>query len=135
MNIIAPKGQYRIYRVPRPNKKTAFYFYLSHNTPEKIRRLRISRTNESNLYAQMLFRPKRKAERRRRTRQFTSHAKKGGPMGAIMVKWFLTGFPNPWRWARRTYWQCRFNRMTTSQQWVAVFGKIDPGSLIKRGEL
>jgi hypothetical protein len=52
-----------------------------------------------------------------------------------MIKFLLTGFPSPWRWARRKYWLWVFEQLTGTQKYLAEIGKIDPKSLIERGEL
>lgn len=51
------------------------------------------------------------------------------------MQFFLTGFPSPWRWARRKYHQNTFNKLTGTQQYLAEILGIDPESLIKRGFL
>lgn len=55
--------------------------------------------------------------------------------GLDIMKFILTGFPSPWRFARRKYWRWVFNQLTGTQKYLAEIGGIDPESLIKRGEL
>lgn len=53
----------------------------------------------------------------------------------FMIKFLLTGFPSPWRWSRRKYWKWVFEQLNGTQKYLAEIGKIDPDSLIERGEL
>jgi hypothetical protein len=52
-----------------------------------------------------------------------------------VIKFFMVGFPSPWRWVRRKYWLWVFEQLTGTQKYLAESGKIDPKSLIERGEL
>jgi hypothetical protein len=56
-------------------------------------------------------------------------------MIARVWTWFLAGFPSPWRALRRWYWARRYAALPCALQEVARWGRIDPPSLIERGEL
>jgi hypothetical protein len=52
-----------------------------------------------------------------------------------LIKFFIVGFPSPWRWARRKYWLRVFDKTTDTQKHMARVYGIDPQSLIEKGEL
>jgi len=56
-------------------------------------------------------------------------------MSSNMTKFLLTEITSPWRWARRKYWIWRFNKLTVTEKYLVEFLRIDPESLIERGEL
>lgn len=51
------------------------------------------------------------------------------------LKFFLTGFPSPWRWLRRASLRRQFSTLTSTERMICEVGQIDPESLIRRGLL
>jgi hypothetical protein len=52
-----------------------------------------------------------------------------------IINFFMTGFPSPWRWARRKYWLWVFEQLTGTQKYLAEMLGVNPQSLIDKGKM
>ncbi len=55
--------------------------------------------------------------------------------GKTFTSWMLTGFPSPWRYARRLYWRKVFSNLNGRLRALTKFLDIDPETLILKGKL
>ncbi len=55
--------------------------------------------------------------------------------GKTFTTWLLTGFPSPWRYARRFYCQYSFNKLSYGEKWALMQSGVDPKTLTEKGDL